>query len=126
MIILIPSQYSIIAVRIRGTNVNERFTRRLSGAGEAVAAALDEVSPAVSAMAHLHQASGGAQHLHARPSVQTRLGTLAIWERSAGDEGRLLQPLGLPSAQMLAFHVTCPRSSTNGQTRGRKSNLYRS
>lgn len=124
MIILIPFQYSIIAVRIRGTNVNERLTRRLSRAREAVAAALDEVSPAVSAMAHLHQASGGAQHLHARPSVQTRLGTLAIWERSAGDEGRL-QPLGLPSAQMLAFHVTC-RDHPQMDRRGRKSNLYRS
>ena len=80
---------SIIAVRIRGTN--ERFIRRLElGAREAVAVALDEVSPAVSAMAHLHQASGRAEHLHARPSVQTRLGALAIGERSAGDGGRRL------------------------------------
>jgi hypothetical protein len=118
--------HPIIALRIRGTNA--RFITRSLGARGAVAAALDEVSPAVSAMAHLHQASGRAEHLHARPSVQTRLGALAIGERAAGDGGRR-QLLLFASAQMLAFHVTCrsndPAETIDKSTEMDKSHLER-
>lgn len=101
-----PICYRYWGRTIGGTD--ERFIRRflyISGAGEAVAAALDEVSPAVAALAHLHQASDRADQLHARPSVQARLAALAVGERAAGDGLELLLPFA--SAQMLAFHVTC-------------------
>ena len=120
MVILIPFHHR--CTYFRGTN--ERSITRLLGAREAVAAALDEVSPAVSAMAHLHQASGRAEHLHARPSVQTRLGALAIGERAAGDGGRRLL-LFASAVQMLAFHVTC-RSNDPAETIDKSTDVEKS
>jgi len=104
ILISIPSTLYVFAAR---ANVSLDDLLEL-GAREAVAVALDEVSAAVSAMAHLHQASGRAEHLHARPPVETRLGALAIGERAAGDGGRRQFLLfASAQAQMLAFHVTC-------------------